>query len=738
MPIARTAASERFAYSLATLVLAFAATSAEAQSASEHSGVEEIIVTANKRDINQQDVAMAASAIGHERLAELGAVRLTDLTSVVPGFNFSRTSNVNTVFIRGVGGGGRNIGFAGRTGIYLDGVYVGQPGAIDQSLVDIERVEILRGPQGTMFGRNAVSGAINVVTRAPSDEVSSGIIANAGNFDRRSLSGWISGPLGDVLTAKLSAHSERRDGFVRNLFDGSDEIGQIDVDSVRAAMRIEPNDRLRLDISADYTKDASLRSTLEANSSTLGTGTFDPFAPQPFVLNENDVRTREDSNYGVNATIQYALDKHSLTSISAFRKVESTRHSDNDYGPLSLLFTDFDDEFEQWSQELRLTSADNQQFRYVVGVFGLREEATTFRTATAGADVVGRFPVAPKAVSANAADITTQSYALFAHGDLDLGDAFTISAGMRYTFEERELLFDLDGSRSGAFNIGTLRNFRDSDDESRFTPELSVSYRAADDVLMYATYAEGFKSGGWNVDFLSRDQLTPAPGTNGTPFAFDAERVRSHEVGVKSEWFDHRLRANVAAFLADYRDFQTNQFVAVAGGRTVLFLTNAAEVSTRGVELSIEARPFSALRMNVDAAYIDAKFDRFPRGGIAGSDATGNDLPYSPDFCGAFRASYELPFGFAGGRFGVLGQYSYRSSSSSGQENSRDQEMGSYDLVSARVGWTRDDSAFGIALWGENLTDELYVTNRVRDFIGTQAISFGEPRTYGVEVRASF
>ena len=130
-------------------------------------GVEEIVVTANRRELDSQDVAMAASALSRERLAELGAVRLTDLTSAVPGFNFSRTSNVNTVFIRGVGGGGRNIGFAGRTGIYLDGVYVGQPGAIDQSLVDVERVEILRGPQGSMYGRNAVAGAVNIVTRAP-------------------------------------------------------------------------------------------------------------------------------------------------------------------------------------------------------------------------------------------------------------------------------------------------------------------------------------------------------------------------------------------------------------------------------------------------------------------------------------------------------------------------------------------------------------------------------------------
>ena len=380
---------------LFAMTLALAAAGASAQE-STSARVEEIVVTAHKRDVDTQDVAMAASSIGRERLAELGAVRLTDLTSVVPGFNFARTSNVNTVFIRGVGGGGRNIGFAGRTGIYLDGVYVGQPGAIDQSLVDIERVDILRGPQGTMFGRNAVAGAINVVTRAPSATPSSGVVANAGNYDRRGLSAWINGPVTDTVQAKVSAHSERRDGFIRNVFDDSRDIGQIDVDAVRGAVRIEPGERWQIDVTADYTRDQSLRSTLEANSSTLGTGTRDPFAPQPFVLNENDPRTREDVNYGTSATIRYDLGAHSLTSISGFRKVDSSRHSDNDYGPLSLLFTDYDDEFEQWSQELRIASGTVRAFRYVVGLFGLKEEAATFRTATAGSDVVGRFPVAPR------------------------------------------------------------------------------------------------------------------------------------------------------------------------------------------------------------------------------------------------------------------------------------------------------------------------------------------------------
>lgn len=706
--------------------------------ADDTAGVETIVVTAHKRAADQQTVPMAVSAISHERLRELGAVRITDLTSVVPGFYFSRTSNVNTVFVRGVGGGGRNIGFGGRAGVYLDGVYIGQPGAIDQSLGDIERVEILRGPQGTEFGRNAVSGAINIVTRAPSETFDSAVTLAAGNYDRRSVSGWISGPLTDSTRAKLSAHSERRDGFVRNLFDGAEDIGRIDVDVVRAAVRMTPMDRLQLDLSADYTQDKSLRSTLEASSSTLGTGAFDPFAPPPFVLNENDARTREDVSYGSNATLRYDLDSHALTSITAYRKVESSRHSDNDYGPLSLLFTNYYDEFDQWSQELRLSSEGSGAFRYVAGLFALREEATTFRTATTGRDVVGRFPVAPGAVSSTIADITTHSYAAFAHADWDVTAALTVSGGLRYTYEERDLGFDLDGSNSGAFNIGTLLGFTDEDDEKRWTPELSLSYRMTPDVLAYARFADGFKSGGWNVDFLSRDQVTPVPGSNSTPFAFDAERVRSYELGLKSAWLDARLRVNVAAFLAEYRDFQTNQFVEVANGRTVLFLTNAAEASTHGAEISIEARPIPSLRMSLDAAYLDAEFDSFPRGGIAASDASGNRLPYAPRVSGAIRTSYTLPLQLAGGRFSLLGQYAYRSESFSGQENSPDQRLDSYDLFSARLGWTRDGGAFGITLWGENLSDELYLTNRVRDFIGTQAVSFGEPRTYGVEIKAAF
>jgi iron complex outermembrane receptor protein len=664
---------------------------------------------------------------------------LSDLAAAAPAFSIQRASNVDTVFIRGVGGGGRNIGFGGRAGVYLDGVYVGQPGALDQVLGDIERVEILRGPQGTLFGRNTVSGAVNIVTQAPSEALTGGVNLIAGNFDRIAGGARISGPLlDDRIAGKLSVYSERRDGYVRNLFDGSDDIGRIDVDSARAGLRIDATERLTLDLAADYTQDHSLRSNLEANSSTLGAGKVDPFAPAPFVVNENDKRIREESNYGASLTARYELDGHSLTSISAWRKVTTDRHTDNDYGPLSLLFTDFNDRFEQLSQELRIASSEDRPFRYVAGVFWLREDADTFRTATAGSDVVGRFPVAPGAVSSNAADVVTESAAAFAHGDLDIGDALTLSAGMRYTHERRTLEFDLDGSRSGAFNIGTLHDFRDAETEDRVTPSFGARYRLMPDISVYASYAEGFKSGGWNIDFLNTQQLTFVPGRDATPFAFDTEKARSYEVGVKSEWLEHRLRVNAAVFSTDYRGFQTNQFIEFPGGRTVIALTNAAKAQTQGLEIDLEARIAADLRVLLNYAYIDAEFDSFRGGGVAGTDATGNRLPYAPRNAGAASIAYDVPLQLAAGRVSVSARYDYRSDSFSGQENTPEQRLAAYGLYGARIGWQRDDGRWGVALWGENLGNERYLSNRLRDFLGTQVQAQGMLRQYGVELTGAF
>jgi iron complex outermembrane recepter protein len=700
--------------------------------------LQEVVVTAQMRSENLQEVPIAASAFSAERLNELGAVRLTDLSTAAPSFSVERASNVDTVFIRGVGGGGRNIGFGGRAGVYLDGVYIGQTNAIDQTLADVERVEILRGPQGTLFGRNTVSGAVSIVTRAPQREFQAGVNVKVGNYRDRAGGAYVNGPIAEAVAGKLSVFTERRDGFTLNLYDGNVDIGKIAVDSVRGALRFGSGSDLSVDVAGDFTRDHSLRGIYESVSGTTGTGTVDPFAPLPYQVNDNDLPVREQENYGGSATVNFHLTSMlSLTSISAYREVRAFRHNDNDYAPLSMLFTDYTDRFDQFTQELRLASGADGDFRFVAGVFFLTETANTYRTATAGSDAAGRLPIAPGAVSLSSGEIKTDSYAAYANVNYDIVTALRLDAGARFTYERRNLLFNLDGARSGGFGIGVLPNFRDSDDENHVTPSISLTYSFADDANVYAKYSQGFKSGGWNVDFLNVRQITFQPG-GGTPFAFDTETADSFELGMKSEWFARRLRVNAALFATDYEDYQTNQFVAYPGGATVIQLNNAAKVETRGAELSVEAYLVEDLRANVDASYLDAEFDSFPGGGAAGADATGNRLPYAPRLSGSFGVTYALPMSLFDGKMTLFGQYAYRDSTYTSQENTSDQLLPSYGIYNGYVGWRSAQSALEMMFRVQNIADKDYLVNRARDFLGTATVTHSDPRTYGLEVKARF
>ena len=701
--------------------------------------LQEVVVTAQMRSENLQEVPIAASAFSAERLSDLGALRLTDLSTTAPSFSIERASNVDTVFIRGVGGGGRNIGFGGRAGVYLDGVYVGQTNAIDQNLADVERVEILRGPQGTLFGRNTVSGAVNIVTLAPQHEFSAGVDVMGGNLSDHSVGAHINGPISDAVAGKASVFSERRDGYVLNLFDGDTDIGKIAVDSVRGALRFGNTSNLTVDLAGDYTRDRSLRGIYESVSGLTGKGTVDPLAPLPNQVNENDRPTREQENYGGSATVNWNLSSNlSLTSITAYRKVEAFRHNDNDYAPLSLLFTDYSDTFDQFTQEFRIASPSEGNFRYVAGLFFLNETADTYRTATVGSDAAGRLPATPGAVSLINGEIETDSYAAFVNVNYNFAPALRLDAGARFTHERRGLFFNLDGSQSGGFGIGVLPNFHDHADENRFTPTISLTYLMADDANVYAKFSQGFKSGGWNVDFLNTKQITFLPGDNKTPFAFDTETVNSYELGLKSEWFAHRLRANVAVFEADYSDYQTNQFIAYPGGTTVIQLNNAAKVNTDGVEFTVEASLSDDLRVNVDADYLRAKFDSFPGGGAAGADATGNQLPYAPRVAGSGSLAYTIPARVFGGKLMVFGQYAYRNSTYTGQENTADELLPSYGIFNGYIGWRSDQSMWEFTVRAQNITDKQYLTNRAKDFLGTETVTYSEPRTYVAELKVRF
>ena len=736
-------AGPAFFLAVAALALAGNAVSrpAAAAEAEADAAVADIVVTAGRRPEPLQTAPLAVRAIGAERIRSLRPLQLSDISGAAPNFRVERLAGLETVLIRGAGGGGRSIGFTPRTAVYLDGVYVALPSALNRSLADAERVEVLRGPQGVLFGRNTVSGAVDIISRKPGR--TAGAEARAWAGSRGDVGGFAAADLPvqpDRLLLRLSALRERRDGFTRNLTDGSDSVGSIDLQSYRAAARLFAGPRLTLDLAADYALDRSQRDGFEAASDSIGRGDADPFAPEPFRIAENSPRLRRNEQAGLSLTGELARqDGGAWTSITAYRFTGADRRSDNDYSPLDLLSTDYRDRFRQFSQEVRLASGEAGPLRYVAGVFYVREEARSDRKALFGKDTVrAGLSVPANGVVPALGRVVSDSGALYANLDYRFAPAWTLSGGLRLTGERRRLRFDLDGAQSGALRIATLRDFHDRADETRATPALSLAYAPRPGFSAYARYAEGFKSGGWNVDFLNTAQVNPEPGSTRTPFAFGTETVRSYETGLKARLWGGRARLDLTAFTMTFRGYQTNKLIAYPNGVNVIQLTNASRARSKGLELAADLQLWRRLRLTLDAASLDARFDRFPGGGSGGSDASGNRLPFAPKTSVSLGVDATAPLPAGYGSLSAVLRATARSSVYTGQENDPDERLPAATDVDGRLAWRPSQGRYEVAIWARNLLDARNLTNRVRDFLGTRTLSRADPRTYGFEVSARF
>jgi iron complex outermembrane receptor protein len=332
--------------------------------------------------------------------------------------------------------------------------------------------------------------------------------------------------------------------------------------------------------------------------------------------------------------------------------------------------------------------------------------------------------------------IASRSSAAFADLDYRFAPRWTLNAGARLTVERRRLLFDLDGRRSGALGIATLAGVRDTGGETQVSPVLGLTYAAAPGIRLWARYSEAFKSGGWNVDFLNVAQATYRPGETHAPFDFGDEQVRAVEAGFKGDLAGGRAHLEATAFAMGFDGYQTNKFIAYPGGATVIQLVNASRARSLGLELSGEARPIPDLGLTAQASWIDARFGRFPGGGVGGADASDNRLPFAPRLTVALGGDLSADTPAVPGRATLSLQYRWRSWSYTGQENDPTEFLPGYGVVDARLGWRPRGGRFEVALWARNLTDARYLTNRVRDFLGTQTVSRGDPRTLGLEVSA--
>lgn len=722
--------------------LAYAPAYAETQPDSKPVLLGEVVVTAQKRAQPIEDVPISMTVVDRKTLDNSRAATLTEMQQLAPNFSIAQSLGVNTITVRGIGGGGRNIGFDTRTGVYIDGIYMGQAQALDQSLFDIEQIEVLRGPQGHLFGRNTVAGAVNITTRAPSATHESSFRAVAGNHGTREGYATASGPISEALLGKISVGYETRDGFSTNLFNNQ-KLDDLQRASTRCQLAIQATDRLEINLAADY---ADIKQNFVLGEAT--TGMFD--APLPgglypdYTVNYNTTPNTDNTLSGASLTMSYDMvSGNTLTAITGYRHTRQHRQNDTDWSQNDVFRVNFTDNFRQLSQEIRIASPIKDPLRYVAGIYLMQESADSHRMAITGPatatlvthPLAGTVPFGAL-LGLNSGDTTpvsgtvkTDSYALFGSLDYDLTDRLTFNLGARYTDEKKSLLYNINGAASGAIGMGTAVNYTDSRSDSLVTPTVGAIYALNKSLNLYGKYSTGFKSGGWNLDWLTTTQIA-----NGLDF--NKETVSSYELGLKGASPDHRLSYDLSVFQSRFKDFQVFQFADLGAGTTEMQLRNAAKAESTGAEASLRTQMTDNFTVGGNIGILRATFKSFPGGLTGGGDAAGKRLPDAPDLTAVVSANYSV---FAsGGRLDFYGEVSHRSKSYSGVDNSETLDViSSRDVVNARVSFATSRDRLRVSLWARNLFDDSYTTTRGRDFFGNQFIKRGDPRAIGVEGKFS-
>lgn len=678
--------------------------------------LEEVVVTAQMRDENVQSVPLAIGAYDQHFIRQIGASSLTEMESAIPNLNFGRGDR-NTrgeIAIRGVGDYARNIGTNARVAVYIDGVLTGRSSSFDQSLLDVAHIEVLRGPQGTLAGTNALAGAINIVTQKPTEEFAAELRSDMGNFDFRSLTGKINLPITDDFFASLLLGSTKQDGYIYNQTLDRDLQG-INRDVAKLKFRYLGVEGLQLDVGFDYLKDDDQSTNAEA----LANAGFS-LAPEPFVVahNADEYEQRELKGTTIEAIYDTPGDFR-WTSITGIRANEFSELSEEDYSPLDVVFSIFDEKSDQISQELRLASPQGERTDYVVGLYFLDQDISTQRSATTGA----LFAPAPNSFLQTPATAEVQSQAIYAHGNYYLDSRWSLTAGMRYVHEVKNIDYSSIDDSGLFINVDHLI---DQQTFNELLPKVGVNFQITPAILFYASIARGYKSGGWNADFITTLEY----------FQFDPEYATNYEIGAKTQFMDKKLTLNVIGFVTKFDDFQVFQFVPTQSSGTVLSLTNAGKATSQGIEVDLTALLTDHLQFSFNTAFTQAKFDRFENGGGPGVNYDGNYLPYAPEhtYFIAFdysRALFQQSEVYAHINYGHSGDYF------SNPNNTADNAIAHFFTANARIG-LRINSVWDASLWAKNITDETNLRQRSVSFIGVPRGFYNPPRTYGLAINYTF
>ena len=722
----------------------------DAPVATNAAGLEEVTVTARRREESLRDVPIAVSAFSADQIEATGAPDITWLQQSTPNLTLqvARGSNSTLIaFIRGVGQQDPLWGFEPGVGLYVDDVYIARPQGAVLDIYDIERLEVLRGPQGTLYGRNTIGGAIKYVTRPLGHDARFDVEYTLGSFGQHDavVSGVL--PLGDTFSLGASAAIYRRDGFGENRFTGKAHYAK-DVEAFRLNAEWTPGDSVSVRIAADHVQDDSpakhghreiVGAGLSAGEVVLG----DIYDTRGGIGEENDVMNR-----GVAMTVAWEInDALTLKSITAYREGETDTLIDFDAGPTPALDVPGHYEDDQATQELQLLF-EGEKLQGVAGLYYLDANASgAFDTILGLANLT----------IATAGEVGTKSYAAFADASYDFTDRLSASVGARYTSDERTgsvyrqnftgLVSPLFGNDAAV--AGLLRtDYTNERTFDRFTPRASVSFEVTDATTAYASYSEGFKSGGF--DMRGDAVLTPD-----TVNGYDPELVKSYELGLKGSVWGGRLSYNAAVFRSDYTDQQITRQEPAPGG-VASFVDNAGSSTIQGAELEGAISFTDRLSLTYGVGWTDAEFDEYQSFTVVDGTPVPINLAAlahfqnTPEWNGNLALTWLQPLAAGWGSLATVLSASYRDEYYMFEfDRPLIDQTSDYTLLDASLTWTAANERFRVQLAGRNLTDEEYKVGGYDFYTGQPAATqvlfgntvnsfYGPPRTYSVSLSYRF
>ncbi len=694
----------------AALVSLFAGTAVNGQE-SQDVVIDEIRVTAQIREENFQDVPVTGTIFDATALENNRLLEIDDIARFTPGFSASYFNYSSPNFaVRGAMNTFSQAGASKPVGIFIDDVFVPRNSAGAFELFDVRQVSVLRGPQGTLFGRNVTGGAIQVYTAEPSYEGSQlKVQAGVGNYSYRELSAFASGPLSDRVAAKISVTTKDRDGFSIDRFNGR-ELENLDSISVRAGLAIAATDDIEVRFAADYSNDKNGGKGYSFVSNNAGTD---------FTGDDGDIRTSElrfPQSYkrdiaGVSAHVDWSVAKGTFQSITAYRESDSRElyslgAADVTLPSVSTQFIKDDiDEPRAFSQELRYISDAGEKFDFVAGVYFYDESTDRFLgDLLLGAGGSAQFVDRDFTVTAD-----TQSIAAYLSGTFHLGPRFDLGIGGRYTSEDKDVVVQFVDNN----NPGNSFSTKPGNSFSEFTPRITLSFFPSDDVTIFASRTEGFTAGGFNTEVNNQGS---------TERGFDPETITAYELGAKTALNDRRLIANFTLFHQKYEDKQEG--VLLPGN--IFSILNASDATMKGAELELVWLMTDSLSASATYSKLDTKYDSFEIDG--GVNFTGNKLQTAPESSYSLSLDYDKDIGSGAISAGL--SYTWQDEYFTGASNIPEFLIDDFGLVNARVGYSWADGKWAVKIWGKNLSDEDFV--RIRGTSGAIAEYFGPPRTYGI------